>query len=156
MKAEDFVSDVLTHHGVKGMKWGVHKTGEGAHETTTTSRLARKSSNVTVTQKPGQFVKTVGGKRQTASNDAVRVAAARQFAKKSTTDVLSTKQLQDAVQRMNLEIQYSKLLKQQDRRGRGKRFIQDLFGGNKNTNQKTVQNNGNTQAVGKLIKTALA
>lgn len=132
-------NDVLKHHGVKGMKWGVRKDGSIGSTSSSTSRIARKSTDVTVTQRPGKFVKTSGGKKQTASEDAVKIAGARQLAKKSTTDSLSTKQLQEAVNRMNLEQQYSRLSKQQDRRGRGARFVRKLIGADKNNNN---NNNG--------------
>jgi hypothetical protein len=118
---------ILAHYGVKGMKWGVKK-GEIDSAKAKKGLLTRKADQkVTVKQKPGKFVRTQGGKRNIASNDAVRVAASRQMAKKSTTDSLSTKQLQDAVQRMNLEEQYLKLAKKSDRRSRGQKFAQAVF-----------------------------
>lgn len=124
----DSNDEALIHAGVKGMKWGVRKDGSVSASIVKTSRLRRSSQEVVVKQKPGNFVKTAGGKRQSASDDAVTNAAVRQFAKKSTTDSLSTKQLQTAVNRMNLEMQYSKLLKQNDRRTRGQRLVQSFLG----------------------------
>ena len=119
--------EILEHSGVKGMKWGVRK-GEITSTKAKKSHLRRKEDQkVTVKQKPGKFVRTAGGKRNISSHDAVKVAASRQVAKKSTTDALSTKQLQDAVQRMNLEQQYLKLAKKSDRRSRGQRFRQALL-----------------------------
>lgn len=123
--------EFLEHHGVKGQKWGVRKDHSVSSTTTKTSKLKRPSTDVTVSQKPGKFVRTSGGKRQIAADDAVKVAASRQLAKKSTTDSLSNKQLQDAVTRMNLETQFNKLSKSADRRGRGKKFVQSLIGQNK-------------------------
>lgn len=117
----------IEHTGVKGMHWGVRKDGTTTSTETKTGRLARSSTDIKVKQKAGNFVQTTGGKRHTATDDAVRVAAARQLAKKSTTDSLSTKQLQEAVNRMNLEQQYSNLVKKSDRRKRGQRFIQALM-----------------------------
>lgn len=119
--------DALAHYGKKGMKWGVSTSGVES-TSSKSSRFRRPAQNVVVKQKPGKFVRTSGGKRQTASDDAVKTAASKQFAKKSTTDALSTKQLQEAVTRMNLEMQYSKLLKQNDRRTRGQRFLAKLTG----------------------------
>lgn len=119
-----FESDDLSHYGVKGMKWGVKKSGDISSNSARMSKLRKPETDVVVKQKPGQFVRTSGGKRQTASGDAVKVAAARQRAKKSTTDSLTTKQLQDAVSRMQLEQQYHKLVKQTDRRSRGRKFLE--------------------------------
>lgn len=85
----------LAHYGVKGMKWGVHRD--------------RTPTAVEVKTRPGKKVKTSGGKHQSASEDAIRAAKIRQQAKKSTTDSLSNKELQELVSRMNLEQQYRNL-----------------------------------------------
>lgn len=143
------MDEFLEHHGVKGMKWGVRKDGVTSTHTKT-SRVRRGEQAVTVKQKPGNFVRTSGGKRTVASSDAVIAAARRQVAKKSTTDALSTKSLQEAVTRMNLEIQYTKLLKQQDRRGKGKRFVQNFFG-NKQNQELKIKNVGKAAQVASAI-----
>jgi hypothetical protein len=136
--------DILAHYGVKGMKWGVRKDSSISSTSQRSSHLRRKATDVTAKQKPGQFVRTSGGKRQTASEDAVKVAATRQLAKKSTTDTLTNKQLQDAVTRMNLEQQYHTLVKKTNRQTRGQRFVSSLLGGNKplDKNGNPLPNNG--------------
>lgn len=131
MKTIEDMEAFLEHAGVKGMKWGVRK-GEVTSTKAKTSKLRRGEQEVTVSQKPGKFVRTAGGKRNVASDDAVRVAANRQLAKRSTTDALSNKQLQDAVQRMNLETQYHTLTKKSDRRTRGQRMVSKILGNKKN------------------------
>jgi transcription initiation factor IIF auxiliary subunit len=146
----------LAHHGVKGMKWGVRKDGSVSSTTTRTSSVRRPAQDITAKQKPGQFVRTTGGKRNTAAEDAVKVAAARQLAKKSTTDALTTKQLQEAVTRMNLEQQYTQLAKKQDRRTRGQRFIQALLGSGKADNQNTATAQTARQVAAALAKKAAA
>jgi len=85
---------VLQHYGVKGMKWGKRKSV---------------ATSVTTTATPGKRVKATGGTLQPASEDAIKTAATKQRAKKSTTDSLSTKELQELVTRMNLEQQYERL-----------------------------------------------
>ncbi len=150
----DLVSDILSHHGVKGQKWGVRRDGSISSTSTATSRLRRPATDVVVKQKPGQFVRTSGGKKQSAAEDAIKVASARQVAKKSSTDALTTKQLQEAVKRMNLEVQYSKLVKQVDRRNRGKRFVDALLG-NKHPSE-TINKNGSQSGSSSAAKVAAA
>ena len=91
---EDELDDFLQHFGVKGMRWGVRKD----------------PVDVTVdSRRPGRRLKASGGQNQPAHEDAIRSAAVRQRAKASTLDSVSTKDLQELVNRMNLEQQYAKL-----------------------------------------------
>lgn len=93
----DQIDDMLAHYGVLGMRWGKRKSeGNSVVEVSTTAT-------------PGKKVTAKGGQNSPASSDAIRVAAAKQKAKTSTTDSLSTKELQELVNRMNLEQQYSRL-----------------------------------------------
>jgi 2'-5' RNA ligase len=91
----------LAHFGVKGMKWGVHRR-EGSSSSSPVE--------VRTHAKPGRLLKAKGGQHQPAHEDALRVAVSRQKARKSSTDALSNKELQDLVSRMNLERQYKQLL----------------------------------------------
>lgn len=111
----------LEHYGVKGMKWGVSRVKQ--------ANAARKApTEVKTITKPGDFVKSTGGRNQQASEDAVKAQVYRQKAKSSTTDSLSNKELQDLVQRMNLEQQYNNLATQQDRRSKGQKLVHKLLG----------------------------
>lgn len=87
----------LEHYGIRGMKWNVRRDNGGS------------AVEVSTKTYPGKKVVAKGGTNQSPSADAIRVAASKQIAKKSTTDALSTKELQDLVNRMNLEQQYSRL-----------------------------------------------
>lgn len=89
----------LMHYGVKGMHWGIRR---GSTDT-------GPSSDVHVSRRKSGLVKTQGGKNHPPHEDAIKAAIARQKAKTSSTDALSTKELQDLVTRMNLEQQYSRL-----------------------------------------------
>lgn len=148
------VDDFLEHYGVKGMQWGVRRTGSVSKTTAKTGKLARKSTDVTVRQKPGNFATATGGKRRVADPDAVKTIAARQLAKGSTTDSLSTKQLQAAVKRMQVEQQFHELSKKSDRRNRGRRMVASLLGDKKN--QQVLVKGGSTMAkrVAKAMGTA--
>ena len=123
------IDTVLAHHGVKGMKWGVRKSRETVPVSTKTA--------------PGRKVKTSGGQNHSPSEDAIKAAKIRQQAKKSTTDSLSNKDLQDLVTRMNLEQQYSNLNKNNISAGR--KILRFLAGqtGDKEVSQ--LQEFANTQ-----------
>lgn len=71
--------------------------------------MAATPTDVVVNTKPGARVKTAGGKNHSPSEDAIRTAKIKQQAKSSTIDSLSTKELRDLVDRMNLEQQYDRL-----------------------------------------------
>jgi len=105
-QAEGFVDDILEHHGVKGMKWGIRKS--------------RTPSAVVLKATPGRKIKTSGGQFQPASRDAKSAARIRQRAKASSIDSLSNADLKTLVNRMQLERQYSQL--KVDRQGFGEKF----------------------------------
>lgn len=124
----DLDEEVLEHYGVKGMKWGQHRrSAVPAGETHTVQR------------KPGKRVKAVGGREVPAHEDAIKTALARQTAKKSTTDALSTKELQALVNRMNLEKQFRQL--NPNKVSKGASFIKTLIGVGKTANEVVAFNN---------------
>lgn len=136
----------LAHHGVKGMKWGVRNDSSSGS-----------SGDVAIKTKPGKTrVKTAGGKGLPAHEDAVAAAVARQKARGSHTDALSNKELQSAVQRMNLERQYSQLTAERGAINKGKKFVKGLFGVGKTYNEALAfeKSPGGQQIREKLTKTA--
>lgn len=123
------LSDVLEHHGVKGMRWGVRQ-GKGT------------PTAVTVTQKGKKKLKATGGEHQPAHKDAVAAKTLGQQAKKSGHQSLSNEQLRTYAERLNLE-QNVKRLEQQNKSG-ARRFI----GGH-------LKNEG-SQAASKATKSAVS
>ena len=103
----------LAHYGVKGMKWGVRKDG-GA-------------TPVKTTEKPGRRVKAKGGQGHPPHEDAVSAARSRQVARRSTTDALSTQELRNLVNRMQLEDQYASIMKNESRMSVGKMMAKNLI-----------------------------
>lgn len=138
--------DEMFHYGVKGMKWGV----------TTKDRASQKApTEVSVTQtKNGTFAKTNGGKNLPLHGDSKESLVVRQKAKSSTTDALSNAELRTAINRMQLEQQYTQLAFASDRRSRGARFISGLFGNPRYNGEKIKFKDADEQS-GKQVRDAI-
>jgi len=98
------VDDFLAHYGVKGMKWGVRNPDRSPsfdRESNTYRHPSVKTAD--------DVIYPVNRQGKRVSDDAARAAILKVAAKSSGTEVLSNKQLQDLVTRMNLEQQYSRL-----------------------------------------------
>lgn len=115
---ESVKSSDAVQYGRKGMRWGVTTNADGTTTGTPKSDVAIKAT-------PGKKVKTSGGKERPASEDAIKAAVGKQIAKKSSTDALSNQELQQVVQRMQLEASYKKLSAQNVSAGR--KFLNKLF-----------------------------
>ena len=114
------VDEFLAHYGVKGMHWGVRRRrGVGSDG----------PEGVTVNVKKGHgVIETSGGHHHPVSSEAVRAAAVRQVAKTSSPSALTNKDLQDAINRMNLEKNYSRLmLEQAPKKGAARQFIEQML-----------------------------
>lgn len=91
----------LSHFGVRGMRWGVHR-----------SRSSRAAAS------RGQASTHI-------SPDAARAAQLKTTVRKHGTQALSNRELQDLVTRMNLESQHGRL--NQQHVSAGKKFVNDTL-----------------------------
>lgn len=97
---------VLRHYGIKGMRWGVRrKEGADGRVAKSDTIKSRDGSRITVSES-GEYTTTRGNP---VSADAVVARARQTKAKNQGSDSLSTKELQELVNRMNLEKQYDGL-----------------------------------------------
>lgn len=96
LASKEVVDHILSHHGVKGMHWGVRQ-GKGT------------PTAVSVTTKTGPrgkaVIKTAGGKGLSAHPDAIAAKVVTQKLKKSGMHTLSNQELQSLSTRANLEQQ---------------------------------------------------
>ncbi len=117
-RGRSFLTGEVTHYGVKGMHWGVHKSGSGGKGSAPAPKAAPKPR---------------------LSADAR--AAENAFAKinRSGTGSLSNQELQGLVNRLNLEQQYSRLMstpggKQANELDRGHAAVKQILGIGKTIN----------------------
>lgn len=131
----------IQHYGVKGMHWGQRHSTPPARTTIDANsrgkiKQVRLSKKVLETNKP--------------SDDAANAAAFKKIAKQKSTDLLSNKELQDLITRMNLEKQYKTLQAPTGAR----KFAADLIlTGGKQQVQKVV-NDRMAVAVANMMKNA--
>jgi hypothetical protein len=110
MNTAEVVENILAHHGVKGMRWGVRrKATVGPQEVIISDKRI------------GKGIKTSGGSGHPAHPDAVRARTSGQVGKKSGVTSLSNADLKAYNERLNLEQNY-KRLKYQDS-SMGKKFV---------------------------------
>lgn len=100
--------DFLEHYGVKGMHWGVRREGAVTTQTHLDTGLRRRQTKVVAK----------GGESHDAHPDAVKAAVAKQKIKKSGSAALSTQELRDLANRLQVENQVGILMS-----SKGKQFV---------------------------------
>lgn len=115
------IDEFISHYGVKGMRWGVRRKG-GVSK--------------------GTGVKPVSG-------DALRTKKIKDKAKKHGTSSVSNKELRVAIERMNLEQQYSRL--SAPPKSTGRKFVEGLLTELGKNKVKNVLNSS-TRIVGNAFK----
>lgn len=94
----------LYHHGVLGMRWGVRRNNSSG-SSGEPSRLRRFARNTNVND-----VSSMINNSKTINNETSRIVKNKTISKhKKTAEQMTNKELQDAINRMNLEKQFSTL-----------------------------------------------
>lgn len=106
------VDNILSHHGVLGMKWGRRSASSGPQSVVVTNKRKK--------------IKTSGGQGFPSHADAVRARTIGQIAKKSGVKALSNQELQTYSTRLNMEQNYKRLSFQD--KSAGKKFALTLVG----------------------------
>lgn len=141
MDTPAIVEDILTHHGVKGQKWGVRrKATVGAQEVVISDKRKR--------------IKTSGGAGHPAHADAVRARTSGQIARKSGVKALSNEQLREYNNRLNMEQQTKRLM--YDDSSPPKKFVLKLLRQTGNSTTTEVSNRASAAAVKKAMTLAAA
>lgn len=106
---KEAVEKSLLHYGVLGMHWGVRRATPVSTRARTDVGIVKRQTKVHAT----------GGQSHPPHHDAVKAAEQQQRFKKSGAAALSTNELRDLSQRLQLEAQVSSLTTK-----KGKKFAQ--------------------------------
>lgn len=136
LKQSAIIENILTHFGVKGMKWGVRR---------------ERSSAVTVSDRRKK-IKTSGGRGLPAHPDALRAHRIGQVAKKSGLKAVSNQDLSIYANRLQLEQNVARLTSTQ--KSRSTKFVANVLSRSGNSLASEAVNRGAKEAGKKALKLA--
>lgn len=132
MSTSDIVNDILSHHGVKGQRWGLRrKSTVGAQEVVISDKRKK--------------IKTSGGGGHSAHPDAVRARTVGQIGKKSGPKALSNQDLHTYTTRINMEQSFKRV--QYSQKNAGARFVATILGQTGKTQATNVANDVAAQQI---------
>ena len=102
LASQEVVNHILSHHGVKGMKWGVRRSISQLRSESNSPEVSVKTRSSPQTK---TTIRTRGGRGLPAHPDAVAAKVVTQKLKKSGMHTLSNQELQSLANRTNLEQQ---------------------------------------------------
>ena len=152
----DLGTEFLSHYGKLGMRWGVRNSParnlsvRGGDRPAPTAVAPTATSKVPRGSRRKTKIETEGGENHPAHADAIKVARAHTKLKKSGPAALSNQELQELQTRMNLERNVTQLVKDTGRVGRGRKFVRNLTGFNKDVNDTINTGYQTTQIVKKI------
>lgn len=104
------IETFLTHHGVKGMKWGVRKKRQSRVDTSAVNELARrKNQNIGMVDPSTVGPKKTGNPNVAMPDQGTLNKSSGGLVRRPNTAHLTDKQLQDTINRMRLDQQYAEL-----------------------------------------------
>lgn len=126
------MSEYIKHHGIKGQKWGVRRyqnkdgsltdAGRKRYGDGTTSDDYRNALNATKTVSEG--VEQV--RKFKSSSDKLKDRKAEKEIRKNVSQ-MSDKELQQAVQRLNMEENYARMMLNRDQINRGQSYVNTIM-----------------------------
>lgn len=136
MRTAEVVENLLTHHGVKGMRWGIRRKATVGPQEVIVSDKRKK-------------LKTTGGEGHPAHPEAVRARTIGQISKKSGVKALSDQDLQDYTNRLRLEASVKRL--NYAEAPLAKKFVLNLLGQTGKSTAQAVANEVATTQVKKHL-----
>jgi hypothetical protein len=133
MDVDEAIQNVLAHHGIKGMKWGIRR---------------QKTKTVTIETKRKNKTKAKGGEGLPIHQDAVAKVTVAQVKKKSGVNALSDNDLRAYANRLQLEAQVSRL--ESEQKSAGRRWVSKFMQNSGNQTASTASNEV-SQSVGRAV-----
>jgi hypothetical protein len=131
-------TDTLMHYGVRGMKWGV----------------IRNKIQKSVTRKPGAHLEKERLAATTDGGEKTKVTVATATSKRPlmqrSTESLSTPELRELINRMELEKRYLDLMKEPTKQSAGKEFVKTVI----KDSALNISKQAATYALGKAVNKA--